>query len=285
MGGANRAHPYGATMMAFIEKCGLQFVGYHRMVLIQVMGTFFMFCATTFFIVGCFGLSDKRSIMNDVSWTKYHTGGTTDYYMNLVAIRSYDRTTGAYALYKWDDNEFSGGLNDCKDAATTMQVTIIISTVTAALQMPLCFTRGSVNNDSGCYKLLSMITGLIAVISHLIALGEYGHNCYRNADDNYHASYEVGFILPLVATILGGVVWILFVLCPCPDSPDGAHPSPKSSAKKGSEDVETVQNPTHSGKSAELEYSMEEVHNDDAPAAVPTMQNPAHNQDEAVPSM
>merc|ERR1712188_50678 len=130
-----------ATMMAFIEKCGLQFIGYHRMVLIQVMGTFFMLCATTFFIVGCFGLSDKRSIMNDVSWGKYHNSGSLDYYFNLVALRVYDRSDGSYMLTKYDDLSDDSELKDCKDAALGMQVTIIISTITAALMVPICFIR------------------------------------------------------------------------------------------------------------------------------------------------
>jgi len=273
---------------AFIEKCGLSFVGHHRMVLIQAFGTFLMLCAMTFFIVGCFGLSTAEPTMKNVSWTKFHTGGTVDFYLNLAGIGMVQRTTGAWSMTKWDDIDADAlgldKLSDCKDASMEMRVTIIISAITAALNMSLCFTRGSVNKDNGCWKLTSIITGLIALISHLIALGSYAHNCYENAPSGGR-EYAVGFILPLTATIMAGVVWILFCLCPCPDMQDGAHPSPKSSGRAGDgEAVETVQNPTHRGKSKTLEYSMEEVSNDKADPqpgpAVPSMQTAAPHEDE-----
>ena len=77
---------------------------------------------------------------------------------------------------------------------------------------------GSVNKDNGCWKLLSMVTQLFGLLSALSALASFGENCKGNVADEFDAELGVGFILPMIGTLLNGVVFILFALCPSPES-------------------------------------------------------------------
>ena len=55
-----------------------------------------------------------------------------------------------------------------------------------------------------------------ALITYIM-LGDFGERCIQPINDEYDPSYGSGFICPLLASCLMGVVFILHLFVPCPD--------------------------------------------------------------------
>ena len=219
-------------------------------------------CSLTFGIVGSTGLSADSDVVKSTNWVHLDVDANWSVHLNLAAMRN--EYFGDVETKKWDDidtdafcasmqnssyaasNNFDEcKLQDCKDAATSLQISQVMATITPLLAINLALTRGgstlhcpsthlttcvagSVNKDNGCYKLLTMINQLIGVVSALHNLAGFNQNCKKTFDDvTDEATFGPGFICPLCAIICQFLLWTIFCLCPAPVRPDGAHASPK----------------------------------------------------------
>jgi len=251
----------------WLGKCGLNFVGENRKVIVMGLGTFLALCSLTFGIVGSTGLSADSDVVKSTNWVHLDVDANWSVHLNLGAVRN--EYNGDVETKKWDDidtdafcarmqnssyaanNNFDEcRLQDCKDAATSLQISQVVATITPLLAINLALTRGSVNKDNGCYKLLTMINQLIGVVSALHNLAGFNQNCKKTFDDvTDEATFGPGFICPLCAIICQFLLWIIFCLCPAPVCPDGAHASPKHTGS----DAAAVQVPQMQSPKAEPE--------------------------------
>ena len=133
------------------------------------LGGFLSLCMIVFGIVGCCGLSSDASIIKSTNWANWE-GDDVKVYTNLegnsthstactadaCAALRVDTADGGYSVSKWDDIDIDAfcaataslgrtgdcRLHDCKDSATGLQTSQILTTVTSLLALNLCFKRG-----------------------------------------------------------------------------------------------------------------------------------------------
>ena len=113
-----------------------------------------------------------------------------------------------------DTSTASANFNDCHDESDALKSTIITGTLSYLGQFNMCFKR-SADTDNGCWKLISILTTMIGIITTFSALGSFTTACYDDSDAE-SKEYGPGYILPLIAAIMNIAVLIIFCVCPSP---------------------------------------------------------------------
>ena len=137
-----------------------------------------------------------------------------------------------------DTSTASANFKDCHDESDAMKSTIITGTISYLGQFNMCFKR-SADTDNGCWKLLSILTTLMGIITTFSALGSFTTACYNDSDAESKA-YGPGYILPLISAIMN--IFVLIVFCVCPSPPQSAADvvDPQGTVPKDGEAIESV---------------------------------------------
>jgi len=205
-----RSKIYSWPICLGLSRFGVQRWSDNRRVILTVIGGFITFVCIILNVIGCLGLSTDLDFIRDIYWAKY-TYLQMNVYMNLSTLRLGTVTK------TWTEM----GLESCGDASDGLQVMMITSTVLLLFVLLFCLKRGSIKigagGDGTGVKLGALFSLFAQALITYIMLGDFGERCIQPINDEYNPSYGSGFICPLLASCLMGIVFILHLFVPCPD--------------------------------------------------------------------
>jgi hypothetical protein len=199
------------TVCSTLGRVGLKSFDKHRGVIMLSLAALAVF-SVILSIVPIVSASFNRTNVQNTAWTygESESGGKIWIGLNLVVVEA-SGTTNDFGwnsdtcdtLELYDDN-FCGG---CKTSCLESVTMVITNLITTFPSIKGNISRSTRAGDRNCEKIFSVITGIIGMITTLVALSVYTDVCGRNLPNNVlgqDVEYELGpgFVCLLLATLL-----------------------------------------------------------------------------------
>lgn len=171
-----------------------------------------------FVLCGAFGMLEDADALEALPWATLEAPGQT-LYVGINAISLDGNVT------KWDDitceNDSTNYCKDCKDAATAIVPTAIISVITTIPQ--LLGLRARMVADTNFNKFMSVSTTILGTVMTILALAPFADACFSSLPDSltigtdtisYDKALGTSFILYVIACVLNIIIAMICLAAP-----------------------------------------------------------------------